>query len=86
MPPEVAASIPSSIWSQLAVVLIFSVICYTMIKLFLRGISEINSHYATMIEKINKSWQDYFDARVETAKQIDAQIVEKMARLTIVIE
>lgn len=90
-------TVPVSVWNQIAVVVIFSFLLtgvgYMMLKIFSKAIADINKYYAELVEKNNsqfstsllennKQWQLYFDARSDTNKLIDDQIIEKLGNLT----
>ncbi len=94
-------NVPVSVWEQISVVVIFSFLLagmgYVLLKIFSKAIADINKYYAEMVEKNNtqfstsllennKQWQLYFDARSETSKLVDDQIVDKLSQLTIAIE
>lgn len=57
-----------------------------MVKAFSKAVADINAHYANIIERNNSQWQMYFDARSATSKVIDDQVVDKLEKLTGVIE
>ena len=92
--------VPVSVWDQIAVVVVFAFLMagvgWIIVKIFSKAIADINQYYATMVEsnnqqfakalfENNKQWQLYFDARSESNKLIENQMVEKLSGLTNVI-
>jgi hypothetical protein len=92
--------VPVSVWDQLAIVVIFAFLLagigWLIIKVFSKAIADINKYYAAIVEsnntqfskallENNKQWQLYFDARSESNKIIESQMVEKLESLTDVI-
>lgn len=83
-------TVPVSVWDQIPVIVVFSfLLCggaWLMVKAFSKAVADINAHYANIIERNNTQWQIYFDARSATNKVIDDQMVDKLEKLTSVIE
>ena len=78
--------VPVSVWEQISVVVVFAFLmaglAWLMVKAFSNAVADINSHYAEIIKASNLQWQQYFDARSETGKLINTQIVEQLKSLT----
>lgn len=83
-------TVPVSVWDQIPVIVVFSfLLCggaWLMVKAFSKAVADINAHYANIIERNNSQWQMYFDARSATNKVVDDQMVDKLEKLTGVIE
>lgn len=83
-------SVPVSVWEQLPVIVVYSFLlggmAWLMVKAFSKAVADINAHYANIIKENNTQWQMYFDARSATNNVIDAQMVDKLEKLTGVIE
>lgn len=83
-------TVPVSVWDQIPVIVVFSfLLCggaWLMVRAFSKAVADINAHYASIIERNNAQWQMYFDARSATSKVIDDQVVDKLEKLTGVIE
>jgi hypothetical protein len=83
-------TVPVSVWEQIPVIVVFSFLlsagAVLMLKAFSKAIADINAHYAAIIESSNKQWQIYFDARSATNGVVNDQMVEKLEKLTVVIE
>jgi hypothetical protein len=83
-------TVPVTVWEQIPVIVVFSFLlsggAWMMLKAFSKAIADINAHYAAIIESSNKQWQVYFDARSATNGVVNDQMVEKLEKLTVVIE
>lgn len=92
--------VPVGVWDQIAVVVVFAFLMagvgWIIVKIFSKAIADINQYYAAMVEsnnnqfaksllENNRQWQLYFDARSETSKLIEDQLVDKLEGLTKVI-
>jgi regulator of sigma D len=90
-----------SAWEQIAVVIVFTLLlagigylsfrAFTSVvtnlnKAFTQSVADINKYYAAIIEKNNQQWQMYFDARSESSKLVNDNIIEKLEKLTQVID
>ncbi|MCX6057741.1 MAG: hypothetical protein NTW69_06290 [Chloroflexi bacterium] len=83
-------TVPVTVWEQIPVVVIFAFLlvggAWLMVKAFSKAVADINAHYSKIIEKNNLQWQKYFDARSETNTVINDQMIEKLEKLTSIIE
>lgn len=83
-------TVPVTVWEQIPVIVVFSfLLCggaWLMVKAFSKAVADINAHYASIIERNNAQWQMYFDARSANNQLIDDQMVDKLEKLTGVIE
>lgn len=83
-------NIPQSVWDQLGVVVIFAFLlggeAYTLVKLFLSGIADINKHYADLLQRSNEQWQKYFDARIQTSNELTQRMTQRMDSITELLE
>lgn len=92
--------VPVSVWDQIAIVVIFAFLMagigWIVVKVFSKAIADINKYYTAMVENSNtqfarsllennKQWQLYFDAKSESNKLIENQMIEKLSILTSVI-
>jgi predicted PurR-regulated permease PerM len=82
--------VPVSVWEQIAVVIVFAFLLaglgLILVKVFAKAISEINAHYAKIVDSTNEKWQKYFDARSETNQMVNAQVISQLAGLTKAVE
>ena len=85
MVPEV----PVPVWQQISIVIVFAFLLagmgYALMKVFIKAIADINSHYASIVSNNNKQWQTYFDLRGESDKLINAQFIRQLESLTNVV-
>lgn len=94
-------TVPVSVWEQIPVVIVFAFllagIAWFMVREFTKAVASINAYYVQMVESNNAQfskslidnngqWQKYFDARSATNKLVDDQMVEKLEKLTGVIQ
>ena len=83
-------NVPVSVWEQIPVIIVFSFLLASgavlMLKAFSKAVADINAHYADIITKNNQQWQTYFDARSATNVVVNDQMVEKLEKLTTVID
>lgn len=88
MIPDV--SVPVSVWEQIPVVVIFALLLaglgWVLVKIFVKAIADINSHYAHVIKATNEQWQKYFDARSAANQLINDQVVKQLEGLTRAVE
>lgn len=81
--------VPVSVWDQIPVVVIFALLLaglgWLLMKIFTKAIAEINSHYASIVTSNNAQWQKYFDARGETDKLINEQVIRQLEGLTKIV-
>lgn len=79
-------TVPLSVWEQISVVVVFAFLmaglAWLMVRAFSNAVADINSHYAEIIKASNLQWQQYFDARSETGRLVNNQIVEQLKNLT----
>lgn len=82
--------VPVTVWEQIPVIVVFAFLlagmAWLMVRAFSRAVADINAHYAAIIDSSNKQWQQYFDARSETNKMINDQLIEKLENLADVID
>ncbi len=57
-----------------------------MVKAFTKAVADINNHYAKIVESNNEQWQKYFDARSDSNAVVSGQLVDKLERLTGIID
>lgn len=85
MVPEV----PLSVWEQISVVVVFAFLLggmgWLLMKVFSKAIADINAHYASIVSNNNAQWQKYFDARGETEKLVNEQVIRQLEGLTKVV-
>lgn len=78
--------VPVSVWEQIPVVVIFSLLLaglgWLLVKVFSKTIAEINAHYANIIRQNNEQWQRYFDAKDESNRIVNVQVVARLEELT----
>jgi CBS domain containing-hemolysin-like protein len=94
-------AVPVSVWEQIPVVVIFTLLLcalgLAMFKAFREAITDINEHYLEIVEQSNarhadslrennEQWQLYFNARSETTQMVNSQVVEKLEKLTAIIQ
>ena len=83
-------TVPATVWEQIPVIVIFSILlvsgAWMMVKAFSKAVADINAHYTNIIERNNAQWQKYFDDRSETNTVVNDQVVEKLGKLTSIIE
>jgi predicted PurR-regulated permease PerM len=83
-------TVPVTVWEQIPVVVIFAFLlvggAWLMVKAFSKAVADINQHYSQIIEKNNSQWQIYFDARSQTNTVINDQMIEKLEKLTNIIQ
>jgi hypothetical protein len=94
-------AVPISVWQQMGIVVLFTLMLAGIgwlafkafsgaiaeaNKAFIQSIAEVNRYYAGIIEKNNVQWQLYFDARSESSKLVNDNIIEKLEKLAGVIE
>lgn len=82
-------TVPVSVWEQIPVIVIFALllagIAWLMVKAFSKAIADINAHYAAIIQTNNEQWQKYFDARSESYRLVNEQVLKQLEGLTQVI-
>lgn len=82
-------TVPVSVWEQIPVIVIFAFLlagmAWLMVKAFSKAVADINAHYAQIIDASNKQWQQYFDARSETTKIVNQNVIDKLESLTTII-
>jgi len=82
--------VPVSVWEQISVVIVFAFLlaglAWLLMKSFSKYVADINANYASIIKTSNEQWQKYFDARSDTSKLVNDQMIEKLERLTGVIQ
>lgn len=93
--------VPVSVWEQIPVVVVFAFLLaglgWLLVKVFSKAVAEINAHYSKIVEGINRQyadslrqnneqWQKYFDAKDESNRMINEQVIEKLEELTSVIQ
>lgn len=78
--------VPVSVWEQIPVVVVFAFLLaglgWLLVKVFSKAVAEINAHYAEIVRQNNEQWQKYFDAKDESNRMINEQVVEKLEELT----
>jgi len=81
--------VPVSVWEQIPVVIVFAFLLaglgWLLVKVFSKAVAEINAHYAEIVRQNNEQWQKYFDAKDESNRIVNEQVVEKLEELTNVI-
>lgn len=82
-------TVPVSVWEQIAVVVVFAFLLgglgWLLMKIFSRAIADIHAHYASIVTNNNAQWQKYFDARGETEKLVNEQVIKQLEGLTNVV-
>lgn len=82
--------VPVSVWDQIPVIVIFALLLgglgWLLVKIFSKTISEINAHYAQIIQTTNEQWQKYFDARSEVNQVVSNQVISQLEGLTKAVE
>lgn len=83
-------NVPVSVWEQIPVVVVFAFLLaglgWLLVKVFSKAVAEINEHYAAIVRQNNEQWQKYFDAKDESNRMVNEQVVERLEELTAVIE
>ena len=82
--------IPTPVWEQLGVVVIFALLlsgmAWLMIKEFSKAVEKISDSYSKQAEESNKQWQQYFDAKNTKNDLINDEVIEKLTILAIEIQ
>ena len=82
--------IPTPVWEQLGVVVIFALLlsgmAWLMIKEFSKAVEKISDSYSKQAEESNKQWQQYFDAKNAKNDLINDEVIEKLTILAIEIQ
>jgi len=82
--------IPTPVWEQLGVVVIFALLlsgmAWLMIKEFSKAVEKISDSYSKQTEESNKQWQQYFDAKNAKNDLINDEVIEKLTILAIEIQ
>jgi hypothetical protein len=89
--------VPVPVWQQIAIVVVFAFLLaglgWLLVKIFsdaiekanathAQTIKDINAHYANLVTQNNAQWQVYFDARSESNRLVNTQVIEKLGDLT----
>jgi len=82
--------IPTPVWEQLGVVVIFALLlsgmAWLMIREFSKAVEKISDSYSKQAEESNKQWQQYFDAKNTKNDLINDEVIEKLTILAIEIQ
>ncbi len=82
-------TVPVSVWDQVAVVVIFAFLLgglgWLLARIFTAAIADVNRHYAQVIKDTNDQWQRYFDARSESNKMVNEQMLIGFRELTNIV-
>jgi hypothetical protein len=82
--------IPTPVWEQLGVVVIFALLlsgmAWLMIKEFSKAVEKISDSYSKQAEESNKQWQAYFDAKNAKNDLINDEVIEKLTILAMEIQ
>jgi len=82
--------IPTPVWEQLGVVVIFALLlsgmAWLMIREFSKAVEKISDSYSKQAEESNKQWQQYFDAKNAKNDLINDEVIEKLTILAIEIQ
>ena len=75
-------TIPVPVWQQISIVIIFAMLLsgmgYVIVRIFVKAISDINAHYARLMNESNRQWQVYFDARSESSNLLSEKLTTRM--------
>lgn len=81
--------VPVSVWEQIPVVIVFAFLLaglgWLLVRVFSKAVAEINAHYSEIVRQNNEQWQKYFDAKDESNRMVNKQVVEELEELTNVI-
>lgn len=74
--------IPKSVWEQMAVVVLFMILAWVMLREFAKALEKISDSYSKQLEASNVQWQKYFDAKNEKNDVVSNEMLDKIAALT----